>query len=256
MDTPANFTQHGYAVIYDLLDVKLQTLLQQLAQQLVERHRAGEATVLAASVNIASVSQQHPERNPGVQGQDWMLEPFIIGDLMTLEPRFTSVLSAASVWTSVAALLGCETEEVVLHFCNLTRKPQSTGPAVGWHRDADNRYFASRDKRTLRLLIPLQAMSAENAGTAVVPGSHRCQEAAIEHALCPHVPVGAGLALHCEVLHGGAPNRSRLERDVLVIQFGVRSSVLSYQADEAYALADRDALVRATEQRLAALIRA
>lgn len=152
-----------------------------LSNELVGRYRAGEPAVLAGAVNIDEVSRQHPQRSsPGIEAARWKHEPFIIGDLLALEPRFArflSIPSIPSIWTCAAELLDCAPRDLLFHFCNLTRKPGGIEPAVGWHRDADNRYFASHDARTLRLLVPLQLMSARNGGTAVVraptyPGRH------------------------------------------------------------------------------------
>lgn len=90
----------------------------------------------------------------------------------------------------------------------------------------------------LRVLVPLQRMSADNGGTRIVPGSHVCERAAADTAVCPTVPAGSGLVLHAKVLHGGEQNRSERDRDVLVVQFGHRRSALRVRADDTLALAD------------------
>lgn len=237
------FASHGYAVIPALICGQELAFARELVTQLVARYRGGESTSLSAGVTIGDVTWQHPQRNPDVDADIWKHEPFIIGDLIALDPRFARLFSKQSIWACVAGLLGCAPCDLLFHFCNLTRKPSGIGPAVGWHRDADNRYFASHDERTLRLLIPLQFMSAHNGGTAVVPSSHLEVDAAIETALCPDVPPGAGLALHSATLHGGSPNRSELERDVIVLQFGLRKSTLRCQADETLSLSTREDLL-------------
>ena len=182
-------------------------------------------------------------RNPGVEPDRWQHEPFIIGDLLALEPGFARLLSLQSIWTCVAELLDCAPDDLLFHFSNLTRKPGAIGPAVGWHRDADNKYFASHDGRTVRVLIPLQSMSAGNGGTAVVPGSHVHANQSIDTAFCPDVVPGAGLVLHSATLHAGSPSRSEQERDVIVVQFGVRSSNLRCQANETLSLCTREELL-------------
>jgi len=235
-----DFASQGYAVIDGLLDDSSLTAARGLVDRVVRQHRAGAAAPLACGISIADVTRQHPRRNPDIDPQQWANEPFIIGDLIALDSRFAAVFCSEALWQCAAALLACTPDEVVFHFCNLTRKPNGIGPAVGWHRDASNQYFASEDNRTMRLLLPLQGMSAANGATAVVPASHLDPGADIDTALIPDVPAGAGLALHAAVLHGGSPNRSALERDVIVIQFGVRGSTLRHHADETLALAGRE----------------
>ncbi|EPJ93840.1 phytanoyl-CoA dioxygenase family protein [Pseudomonas psychrophila] len=234
------FATCGYAVINGLIGEQELAWARKMTDALVERYRSGEPLARAAGVSIGDASRQHPQRNPDVEPGQYSHEPFIIGDLVALEPGFARFLCQQSIWTCAARLLDCAPAEVLFHFSNITRKPGEIGPAVGWHRDADNRYFASDDGRTLRLLIPLQHMSAGNGGTAVVPGSHLHAETAIDTALSPDVPAAGCLALHSGTLHGGLPNRSRQNRDVIVIQFGVRSSHLRAHASEAMALSSRE----------------
>ncbi len=244
MDTrTVTFASHGYGVLPALLCDKELAFARALVSDVVSRYRDGDPAAVSVGVNISDVSQQHPQRNPDVDPDRWKHEPFIIGDLIALDPRFARLLSLQSIWACVAELLECALGEVVFHFCNLTRKPGEIGPAVGWHRDADNRYFASHDGRTIRLLIPLHPMSARNGGTALVPGSHLQTGTDIDTAICPHVPAGAGLALHSATLHGSSPNRSAQERDVIVVQFGLRASTLSYQANETLSLSSRKGLL-------------
>jgi ectoine hydroxylase-related dioxygenase (phytanoyl-CoA dioxygenase family) len=141
------------------------------------------------------------------------------------------LFSAPTLWLWAGKLLDCASEAVVFHLSNLTRKPAGNGPAIVWHRDARNTYCAAADHRTLRFLLPLQPMSAVNGGTEIVAGSHlpgAAQTADDTHLICcPPVSPGDCLALHSEVLHGGAPNRGTSERDVIVIQFGVAGSTLT-----------------------------
>lgn len=237
------FASHGYSVIPRLICEQELAFTRELVTDLVDRYRGSEPTALSVGVAISDVSRQHPQRNPDIEPDRWKLEPFIIGDLLALDSRFARLLSQQSIWTCVAELLECAPSDLRFHFCNLTRKPSEIGPAIGWHRDAENKYFASHDGRTLRLLIPLQFMSARNGGTAVVPGSHIQIDTPIDAAFCPEVVPGACLALHSGTLHGGSPNRSEQERDVIVIQFGVCSSTLRYQANETLSLSTREDLL-------------
>jgi hypothetical protein len=242
------YASQGYAVISAMLSAPELALARELVARLVERHRSGESTVIAESVSVAAVTRQHPQRNPGLSADQWEHEPYIIGNLLALDARFASLFSTPTLWRWAGELLGCASEAVVFHLSNLTRKPAGNGPAIGWHRDARNTYCAAEDHRTLRFLLPLQPMSAVNGGTEIVAGSHlpgAAQTAEDSNLICcPAVAPGACLALHSEVLHGGAPNRGASERDVLVIQFGVASSILTCRADELLSLSGREAFLK------------
>ncbi len=166
-----------------------------------------------------------------------------MGDLLALEPHFARLLVQRSLWECAAELLGCTPDELLFHFCNLTRKPGQAGPAVGWHRDGQNNFCATHDGRTVRLLIALQEMSSRNGGTAVVPYSHLHADASVDAAQWPEVAAGGCLALHSGTLHGGSPNRSGHDREVIVVQFGLRSSTLRCRPVDALALSTREALI-------------
>ncbi len=246
------FATQGFELVDNMLSAAELALARELAAGLIERHRAGDRAVAAAGVSVVAVTSQHPQRNPGVPAGRYGQEPYLIGDLLSLDIRFARIFAAKALWRWTGKFLGCATDEVVFHFSNLTRKPPLNGPAVGWHRDADNTYFASADRRTLRFLLPLQAMSAINGGTEILPGSHlpdamqaRKDDCA---SFCPTVAPGSCLALHSGVLHGGAPNRSTRERDVMVVQFGVSTSELRHRASELLSLSGRDAFVELDRQ--------
>ncbi|WP_411728012.1 phytanoyl-CoA dioxygenase family protein [Methyloglobulus sp.] len=193
------------------------------------------------------MTNQHPQRNPGVISSEMEQKPYIIGNLPSLDSRFARLFSANALWVLASDLLGCSSEEVVFHFSNITRKPSLKYPAVGWHRDANNTYFATSDRRTLRFLLPLQTMSKVNSGTRIVVGSHLPGAAqTVKHEsliCCPTVAPRSCLALHSEVLHGGSPNRTSVERDVIVIQFGVATSKLLCQANGVLSLAGKNAFL-------------
>jgi hypothetical protein len=234
------FAHQGFAVIPDLLSQAEVQLAQQLVAELIVRYRSGEPSALAAGVSIASISKHHPERNPNICASLWEREPYIIGDLIAFDSRFSCLLSTQRIWQCASQLLECSLPEVVFHFTNLTRKPAGIGPALSWHRDADNTYFAAADSRTVRFLFPLQPMSETNGGTAILPGSHQAlvsdTPSDFATAVCPLVTPGSGLVLHPGTLHGGSPNRSKTNRDVIVVQFGVHTSKLKYKADETLSL--------------------
>jgi ectoine hydroxylase-related dioxygenase (phytanoyl-CoA dioxygenase family) len=237
----ARFFQDGFLVIERLLTDRQIALARQLVSGLVARYQAGDPAVRAEGISVAEALARRPQALPAVTLPE--TAPFLIGDLMALEPRFAAIFGTERIWLCAAALLGCPPAQLVFHFSNITRKPAGYGPAVGWHRDADNSYFASADAVTLRLLIPLHDMSASNGGTGIATGSHRDDEPAAQRQH-PAVPAGGGLALHARVLHGGEPNRSTQERDVFVLQFGVAGAVLTHQANERLSLCGRPDFLR------------
>ncbi|MFA6921851.1 MAG: phytanoyl-CoA dioxygenase family protein [Gallionella sp.] len=241
------FAHQGYAVINEMLSEPDLLLARELVAHLIERHREGDPAVVTESVSVAALTRQHPQRNPGIDSRQVEDEPFIIGNLVSLDSRFARLFSINALWSTAARLLVCAQEEVVFHFSNVTRKPPLKGPAIGWHRDADNTYFASADQRTLRLLLPLQQMSVNNGGTKIVAASHlpgATQTADDENFICdPTVAPRSCLVLHSKVLHGGSPNRSTAERDVIVIQFGVITSELRHRANELLSLSDRESFM-------------
>jgi ectoine hydroxylase-related dioxygenase (phytanoyl-CoA dioxygenase family) len=238
--TPCGFDATGYAVVPDVLPPDLLAIAAVAADELLHRCRAGDPAVTGDTVEVSEVTARFPARNPGVDPRSVPAEPFIVGDLLRHDRRFAQALFAPRLWQLAAACLQVDVGRTVFHFGNLTVKPAHVGPAVGWHRDAENTYFASAQARTVRVLLPLDAMSAANGGTACAAGSHLrpSERNPLTFDLhYPAVPAGAALVLHARLLHGGEPNRSALPRRVLVVQFGVRGDALAYSANEVGALA-------------------
>jgi ectoine hydroxylase-related dioxygenase (phytanoyl-CoA dioxygenase family) len=238
-----DFADLGYHVSPLVLTPQTLRRANALVEGIIDRFRAGDRHAAEAGVSIAEVTGKFPERNPGVKAHDWLREPFIVGDLIALEPGFAKLFSSKSLWECAARLLQCPTDQVIFHFSNLTRNPPGCGPAVGRHRDSDNRYCRSVDLPAVRLLIPMQPMSAENGGTYVIPRSHDADAPTFDAICHPIVPAGGCLGLDAKVLHGSCPNRSSDSRDVLVIQFGVASAKLVGIPDEKFALSDRQQIL-------------
>lgn len=225
------YEANGFLVIPRVLNNHDVLLADKLVQSLVFRHRAKDIAVTSASVSIGASAKMHPARNMGVDLRELDCEPFIIGDLIRLQPAFAKIIARPNIWYVAACLLKVKVDELVFHFANITRKPAMIGPALGMHRDADNKYYASADRQTIRLLFPMQLMTSENGGTEILAGSHIKNNDTFSSEF-PTVSAGSCLALHSEVIHGGIANRSKIERDVIVIQFGLRDSTLTYSADE------------------------
>ncbi len=248
------FAQQGFAIIDDLLAATELVLARELVAGLIARYRSGDQAVIAESISLASITDRHPQRNPGIVSKQVAREPYIIGNLISLDSRFARIFAAELLWYWASRLLSCSQEAVVFHFSNITRKPSLTGPAISWHRDRDNTYFASSDYRMLRFLLPMQPMSQINGGTEIIAGSHLSDitwtDVEKSEICYPTVNPGSCLVLHAGVLHGGSPNRSTTERDVIVLQFGVATSALRYQADEALSLFDRETFIHFSKNNL------
>lgn len=224
------FCKQGFAIAREVFPACGIQRARDMVADLVVRFRNDEDAVVSRGVSVAESTRLHPHRNPGVRPDTATeAEPYIIGNLTLLDDRATHLFSNEALWRGAATCLGCELDEVVFHLSNLTRKPARIGPGLGWHRDAGNAYMSSADDRTLRVLVPLQPMSAANGGTAIVPGSHLPDTDVPDAdgmACHPEVSPGSVLFLHARVLHGGDCNRSGGDRDVLVAQFGVAGSTI------------------------------
>ena len=240
----AAFLRDGFLVTDKLLTDEHLALANKLVADLLARYQSGESAVVAAGVSVADAAARlrQPKPDVAIPGD----APFVIGDLLALDPRFAEIFAAERIWRHAALLLGCPQDQVVFHFSNITRKPALYGTAIGWHRDADNTYFAAADENTLRMLICLQPMSESNGGTCVAAYSHLREDKAAQVRQYPAVAAGAGLTLHARTLHGGGPNRSAEERDLIVLQFGVAGSVLTHQTTETLSLSGRSEFLRAS----------
>ncbi|HCK81069.1 MAG TPA: phytanoyl-CoA dioxygenase family protein [Candidatus Competibacter sp.] len=246
------FLAQGFEVVEELLDSEQLALAREATADLIDLFRRQDPDVLAEGLSIGAITERKPYRNPGVNFERLAFEPYLIGNLMALDHRFFQVFATRKLWSAATHLLDCAESAAVFHFSNLTRKPAHYGPALGWHRDCDNTYFVPTDDRMIRFLLPLQRMTQANGGTALVPKSHLGNsfrsnqppsEPEPEDIFYPSVNPGAALVVHSKLVHGGAPNRSAQDRDVLVIQFGIAGSSLRFQADETLSLANRDAFL-------------
>ncbi|MCB5190014.1 phytanoyl-CoA dioxygenase family protein [Methylobacillus arboreus] len=237
MDSDNNCTLYpaqGYQIFRNVLSHSWLQSTRDAAESVIQHYRENGPFGRENDVSLGELAQSRPQRNPGVDGSKWINEPFIIGDLLTQDGHFVSLLAEQALWSIAARLLATEIGQVIFHYSNLTRKPAGIGPSIVWHRDAENTYFCPNNDRLLRLLIPLQGMSRENGGTAVVPGSHldtKIDKTTLDEHTVIHPELAAGdvLAIHSQLLHGGAPNRSHRERDVLIMQFGVAGATFRHQ---------------------------
>lgn len=174
-------------------------------------------------------------RNPGVLPEKIVDVPFILSELPRFSPAFAQLICNDVLWELAREIL--QTDSVVYHFSNVTRKPAYVGPNLSWHRDYPNEFICPKvAAKFFRMLIPLEAMVAENGCTAVIPGTHLVpdEEArnrkrdknvdfSIDAAVDLNAEPGDVIALHSKVVHGGKENRSPLDRNLIVIQFGIET---------------------------------
>jgi hypothetical protein len=208
------------------------------------RFRNGEPGIADWGVALSDYIRSHPERSPGIPPEAVANEPYILGNIAAIGPAFRRFLSHDGLWTLSARLLEVPADHVVYHYGQVLRKPAHIGPALGWHRDYGNTYISTDGPFFVRLLVPLQRMSAGNGGTGVVPGSHviddeaaRASEGAPqsdEGAVYPVLAPGDVLAIHSKVVHGGRPNRTSRNRDLAAVQFGVRGAPMLHTFEGEY----------------------
>jgi hypothetical protein len=234
------FQAQGFQVFHDVWDQDEVRFARNLVGDLIRRHRIGDEAVVLAGISISLALGKQSSEALDFYSRQLSREPYIIGNLVGLDFRFAKLFCANRIWEVAASLLECKNKDVEFHFSNITRKPAKHSPKIKFHRDSANTYFAAADKRTVRLLLPLQTMSEVNGGTEISAGSHSAEFVANGEMECPLVPPGACLAIHADVLHGGGSNLGQSERDVIVMQFGVRGAELSHRAQETLSCASRN----------------
>jgi hypothetical protein len=246
------FALDGYYIFTGLLlDIPTLAYVGETVFDLCDRFRQGDGDVVRSSVSLADYTRGRPQRNPGVDPMTLGSEPYLLGNLLKIAPQLRRVIHQESLWNAAACLLMTKSDRVVYHYSSIIRKPAIVGPALGWHRDYANSYISTVGPHFVRLLIPLEGMSAANGGTGVVPGSHLISddEAVAREgrdedgssAIVPHLQPGQVLGIHSKLVHGGGPNRSSVDRQLLTIQFGDRDArILHKSEDEELSLAGRD----------------
>lgn len=183
-----------------------------------------------------SLTALNEHRNPGVLPREIEQVPFIVGGLPALSPVFASFLLQEPLWAAAQECLG--SKEIVYHFSNVTRKPARIGPNFSWHRDYGNAYLSPTDSgKFFRALIPFEPMDEENGCTMGLPGTHlvtdevalaerpkKADDLQGHEGIIPFIlQPGDLLAIHSKLVHGGKENRSSRERNLMVVQFGIKT---------------------------------
>ncbi|MSQ28018.1 MAG: phytanoyl-CoA dioxygenase [Dehalococcoidia bacterium] len=251
-----SYAEQGFLVLRQAVSQQALGTVRAAVEASCVRYRMGDERCVANGYSIGQVTKAHPERNPGVDPADVRNEPFLLGNLAALDPRFIRFLSFRPLWDIAAAMLGRPESEIVYRFAQVLRRPAGVGPGQSWHRDFPNPYVQTESAaHFLRLLVPMHPMSSANAGTGVLAGSHLVSDGdatagkATEHppagAQFPSLDPGDVLVIHPKLIHGGGPNRGAGDRDLAVIQFGWSQAPLTHCAEgERLSLATREAMRR------------
>lgn len=190
--------------------------------------------------HVFPLSELKAHRNPGISNAGISEQPFLLTHLPLLSPALKALVEFPALWASAREVLG--EENIVCHFSNVTRKPAQVGPNISWHRDYPNGYICPKESSDFfRFLVPLEKMDEENGCTLAIPGSHLLldEEALLEpkhHDLSTAIPLiadaGTAVAIHPKLLHGGKENRSKRNRNLVVIQFGKRTKEFLHGLEE------------------------
>ncbi len=236
----SSFATEGFAVVRSVVPTAAVDDLSRCVEDAVIAYRAASPAARPDSDSLGEYARARPERNPGIDPEGLVDEPYILGNLAARGTGFRRFLACAELWEIAALCLGVPVHHVVYHSAQVLRKPAHVGPAVSWHRDISNQYIATDGPRFVRLLVPLHPMGVRNGGTAVAPRSHLVDTAGtmthdgllddVVGAQCPDLAPGDLLALHANMLHGSAPNRSDAHRDLFAAQFGDKDAPLTHRA--------------------------
>jgi hypothetical protein len=180
----------------------------------------------------------------GIDGDQIGDAIFIIGDPIRFSPIFRELVENPIVRQAAVALL--DSEDLKVHFINVTIKHPRFGRSIGWHRDYPNTAYCTDGADFLRIMLCLDGMDEASGATSFVPSSQQIldSDATREKALSMwpqpseekiHVLTcmpGQMVAIHPKVLHGGKMNISERSRRNIVLQIGKASKPLITKTQE------------------------
>lgn len=153
-----------------------------------------------------------------------------------------NILTSKVLWGFAAECFACSSENIVLSFMNITRKPKQYSPTIRWHRDFKNKMTSTKSsKDMLRIIIPLEDTDTQNGTIEIVPDSHKIKDTAItdeytiDSAFCERncksicLKAGEMFAFHSKLIHGSKINTGNTDRNYLIFQFVIRGSEHSYE---------------------------
>lgn len=215
------YEENGYLICHSVFSnsdlTAISTMLDNLVTGAAESEEMAECCVFERDQPI--------EKRDGVAIESDNNSVFIIGDLHRFCPGLLPILITPEIVNLVSDLLG--TDDLMLHFINLTMKSAGIGSGINWHRDFPNTFICPTEPRMVRTMICVDGMSGEMGPTTFLPGSHQAAqlsltsaegaEEMVETATCAP---GSVVAIHPLVLHGGPPNFSAAKRRNIIIQWG------------------------------------
>ena len=249
-----HFKEAGYQVFPKCFTPEEVALASETVEQLCRTLRPGDPLW---ENHVTPLSVLSENRNPGIDDPALLAKtPFIFGSLPVLAPIFARMITSEVLWAAACEVL--ESDRVVYHYANATRKPASIGPNMSWHQDYPNGFISPRKSDFFRALIPLEGMDEENGCTQVIPGTHCLSDAEamearekkirnydVEKAVPLNLAPGDMAAIHAKVVHGGGANRSHRERNLMIVQFGIQTDDFLWKHDdEAYTCLTRDEILK------------
>jgi ectoine hydroxylase-related dioxygenase (phytanoyl-CoA dioxygenase family) len=229
MQFSETFGMAGFCVTPSWLDANGLVHVRHRVEQLHRRALSGDEPQLSSQC-VFEKDLPASKRN-GLEVNAAQNAVFIFPDPSHYDPFFLSILTAPKLIALVQRLLG--TDDIVIHFANITSKSPHVGSGISWHRDFPNKYICPATPDMVRTMICLDGMEESRGATRFITGSQH--DAAMKSNDIPegdarigtaHCEPGAIVAIHPLVLHGGMPNLSDHPRRNIVIQWGTRANLL------------------------------
>ena len=206
----------GYLAVPDVLSGDEVAELQRVTDEFVEASRG-----VAAHTDVYDLEPSHSSAEPRVRR---IKNPDLHHDAYHRTLRHPAIVAI------VDQLVG---PGVRYQSTKLNMKSAGYGSPVEWHQDWA--FYPHTNDDILAVGVAIDAMTEENGGMMVVPGSHRGPlydhhqdgyfvGAVTDHDVDPahtvllEVPAGGISLHHVRTLHGSAPNRSLRPRRLLLLE--------------------------------------
>lgn len=210
------YHDHGYLAVPDVLSGDEVAELRRVTEELVEASRG-----VAAHTDLYDLEADHSSAEPRVRR---LKNPNLH------HQTYDRTLRHPAIVDIVDQLVG---PGVRYRSTKLNMKSAGYGSPVEWHQDWA--FYPHTNDDILAVGVAIDAMSEDNGGMMVVPGSHRGPlydhhqdgyfvGAVTDHDVDPaetvllEVPAGGITLHHVRALHGSAPNRSPHPRRLLLLE--------------------------------------
>jgi len=144
-----------------------------------------------------------------------------IMELPLFDPVFRDLIPYGRVLDILEALF--RTTEFAFHNYKCICKMPGGKAAFQWHRDLP--YLQHTSPNLITCMLCVDAMTEENGGTVVCPGTHRIAHEDVRpgdtdlpeadvppERLTVTCPAGSAVLFHVSLIHGGPPNRTQTKR--------------------------------------------